>query len=143
MIICVQNLFSTLQKTLEELQGYQKQQELWLQYQQKLLSEQAPPGVLLEQRLHYREYKIREIIDSTNRGKPLNGGNNGQTFGGSGGATNSGGNGLTGGTAESVAAAAAAACVTVDANGVNAKKANAGDCHMVPILIPITFVPPS
>jgi len=59
----------TLQKTLEELQGYQKQQELWLHYQQKLLSEQAPPGTLLEQRLHYREYKIREIIDSTNRGK--------------------------------------------------------------------------
>lgn len=39
-------LCSNLQKTLEELQGYQKQQELWLQHQQKLLSEQAPPSVI-------------------------------------------------------------------------------------------------
>ncbi|CAG2111950.1 unnamed protein product [Medioppia subpectinata] len=136
----------TLQKTLEELQGYQKQQELWLHYQQKLLSEQAPPGTLLEQRLHYREYKIREIIDSTNRGHKngaqilhSGGGGNGVVGSASGGNSNT--HSLNG-VAES-AAAAAAACVTVDANGVNAKKGNAGDCHMVPILIPITFVPPS
>ncbi|CAG2173822.1 unnamed protein product [Oppiella nova] len=129
----------TLQKTLEELQGYQKQQELWLHYQQKLLSEQAPPGTLLEQRLHYREYKIREIIDSTNRGK-----NGAQILHsasaavvGAASAANSNTNTLN------VVAESAAACVTVDANGVNAKKGNAGDCHMVPILIPITFVPPS
>ncbi|KAI1301740.1 Tetratricopeptide repeat protein 17 [Halotydeus destructor] len=59
----------SLQKTLEDLQGYQRQQELWLQHQQKLLSEQAPPGVLLEQRLQYREHKIREIIDSSINGE--------------------------------------------------------------------------
>ncbi|RWS19182.1 Tetratricopeptide repeat protein 17-like protein, partial [Leptotrombidium deliense] len=68
--------YSSLQKTLEELQGYQKQQELWLHYQQKLLSEQAPPGVLLEQRLQYREHKIREIIDSN-----LNGGHSAASSG--------------------------------------------------------------
>jgi hypothetical protein len=123
-------LNSTLQKTLEELQGYQKQQELWLQYQQKLLSEQAPPGILLEQRLHYREFKIREIIDSTNRGKSAS-------------ILQSAMSSTTNTNSIHNAEAAATACVTVDGNVVNGKKGNAADCHMVPILIPITFVPPS
>lgn len=65
--VCMGTVLRNLQRTLEDLQDYQKQQELWIQHQQKLLSEQAAPDVLLKQRLHYREYKIREIIDSTNK----------------------------------------------------------------------------
>ena len=57
--------YSTLQKTLEELKDYQKQQELWINYHKKLRAEQAPPSVLLEQRLHYREFKIRQQLEST------------------------------------------------------------------------------
>ncbi|XP_054158447.1 tetratricopeptide repeat protein 17-like [Oppia nitens] len=144
----------TLQKTLEELQGYQKQQELWLQYQQKLLSEQAPPGTILEQRLHYREYKIREIIDQSNRGVIGNNKNgaggqvlhaNGGSGGGGSGASITGNSVAASVNSNSLAesaAAAAAACLTVESS-TGAQKGNTADCHMVPILIPITFVPPS
>ncbi|KAH9510506.1 Tetratricopeptide repeat protein 17 [Dermatophagoides farinae] len=44
-----------LQKTLDELKDYQRQQELWINYHQKLRSDQAPPNVQLEQRLHYHD----------------------------------------------------------------------------------------
>lgn len=57
--------FSTLQKTLDELKNYQRQQELWINYHKKLRAEQAPLSVLLEQRLHYREFKIRQKLEST------------------------------------------------------------------------------
>ncbi|KAH7642607.1 LOW QUALITY PROTEIN: tetratricopeptide repeat protein 17 [Dermatophagoides farinae] len=55
-----------LQKTLDELKDYQRQQELWINYHQKLRSEQAPPNVQLEQRLHYREFKIRQKLEDEN-----------------------------------------------------------------------------
>jgi len=164
----------SLQKTLEELQGYQKQQELWLQYQQKLLNEQAPPGVLLEQRLLYREHKIREIIDSSinaasgsNPNSPVgasgNGsGNSGTTSTGTGGAnsgkTKSGsvtGSGVGGVNAHhhqhrdsaSVVhrhvAAEACASKQQEVDGAGGGDGNEAGCNMMPILIPITFVPPS
>lgn len=53
----------SLQKTLTELREYQKQHEFWLKQHEKLLSEQAPPEVKLEQRLEYEEQKIRESLD--------------------------------------------------------------------------------
>lgn len=110
----------SLQKTLEELQGYQRAQELWLQQQQKLLNEQAPPGVLLEQRLLYREHKIREIIDeSINNGGGAGGGggagsapSSGAASGNGSGpnaATNGGGKSASRGGSGSAAATATAA----------------------------------
>lgn len=53
----------SLQRTLTELREYQKQHEYWLRQHEKLLSEQAPPEVKLEQRLEYEEQKIRESLD--------------------------------------------------------------------------------
>lgn len=150
----------TLQKTLEDLQGYQKQQELWLQYQHKLMSEQALPSQLLEQRLLYREHKIREIIDES-----INSGSTG-TGGGNGSGPNSGPSDSKQAApqqpssigASSGAAGAAGhvpvvhhrhvpsdACATgkeqqqdVDGGGGD----SAGDgrgCNTMPVLIPITF----
>ncbi|XP_022250210.1 tetratricopeptide repeat protein 17-like [Limulus polyphemus] len=54
---------SSLQRTLSELREYRKQHEFWLKQHEKLLSEQAPPEVKLEQRLEYEEQKIRESLD--------------------------------------------------------------------------------
>lgn len=51
---------------MDELKDYQRQQELWINYHQKLRSEQAPPNVQLEQRLHYREFKIRQKLEDEN-----------------------------------------------------------------------------
>ena len=48
------------------MKDYQRQQELWINYHQKLRSEQAPPNVQLEQRLHYREFKIRQKLEDEN-----------------------------------------------------------------------------
>ncbi|XP_035208344.1 tetratricopeptide repeat protein 17-like [Stegodyphus dumicola] len=53
----------SLQRTLTELREYQKQHEYWLRQHEKLLNEQAPPEVKLEQRLEYEEQKIRESLD--------------------------------------------------------------------------------
>ncbi|XP_071035122.1 tetratricopeptide repeat protein 17 isoform X2 [Parasteatoda tepidariorum] len=58
----------SLQRTLSELREYQKQHEYWLRQHEKLLNEQAPPEVKLEQRLEYEEQKIRESLDG--RGSP-------------------------------------------------------------------------
>ncbi|UXI16596.1 paired mesoderm homeobox protein 2B-like [Sarcoptes scabiei] len=52
-----------LQKTLHELKDYQKQQEMWINYHQKLRSEQASPSVQLELRLQYQELKFRQKLD--------------------------------------------------------------------------------
>ncbi|GIY63194.1 tetratricopeptide repeat protein 17, partial [Caerostris extrusa] len=52
-----------LQNTLTELREYQKQHQYWVKEHEKLLSEQAPPEVKLEQRLEYEEQKIRESLD--------------------------------------------------------------------------------
>ncbi|RWS11143.1 Tetratricopeptide repeat protein 17-like protein [Dinothrombium tinctorium] len=154
-VLCHQKVEKALRAqheyTLEELQGYQKQQELWLHYQQKLLSEQAPPGVLLEQRLQYREHKIREIIDSNLN----NGGHNMASGGGNVGATmkkmnhgtvNGSGGGSGNHNAEinhgsKTGSSPSPTCSA--ANGGNNGGNGESDCHMVPILIPITFVPPS
>lgn len=54
---------STLERTLEELKDYQRQQELWINYHKKLRSEQAIRSVLIEQKLHYREFKLRQKLD--------------------------------------------------------------------------------
>ncbi|XP_023223356.1 tetratricopeptide repeat protein 17-like [Centruroides sculpturatus] len=54
---------NSLQRTLSELREYQKQHEFWLRQHEKLLNEQAPPEVKLEQRLEYEEQKIRESLD--------------------------------------------------------------------------------
>lgn len=56
---------SSLQKTLDDLQKYQRTQEKWIETQEKIRAEQAPRGVILEQRLLYREHKIRETIEFT------------------------------------------------------------------------------
>lgn len=61
-------LFRSLQRTLTELREYQKQHEYWLRQHEKLLSEQAPPEVKLEQRLEYEEQKIRESLDGRGMG---------------------------------------------------------------------------
>ncbi|GFY68857.1 tetratricopeptide repeat protein 17 [Trichonephila inaurata madagascariensis] len=53
----------SLQRTLTELREYQKQHENWVRQSEKLISEQAPPEVKLEQRLEYEEQKIRESLD--------------------------------------------------------------------------------
>lgn len=50
---------------MDELKDYQRQQELWINYHKKLRAEQAPPNVLLEQKLLYREMKFRQKIDSS------------------------------------------------------------------------------
>lgn len=60
--------FRSLQRTLTELREYQKQHEYWLKQHEKLLSEQAPPEVKLEQRLEYEEQKIRESLDGRGMG---------------------------------------------------------------------------
>lgn len=57
--------YSSLQKTLDDLQKYQRTQEKWIETQEKIRAEQAPRGVMLEQRLLYREHKIRETIEFT------------------------------------------------------------------------------
>lgn len=66
LTVCV--LFRSLQRTLTELREYQKQHEYWLRQHEKLLSEQAPPEVKLEQRLEYEEQKIRESLDGRGMG---------------------------------------------------------------------------
>ncbi|MCL4120592.1 UNVERIFIED_CONTAM: hypothetical protein GTU68_050944 [Idotea baltica] len=53
----------SLQHTLNELRGYQKKHDEWLNLQQKLLLEQATPEMKLESRLEYEEQKIRESAD--------------------------------------------------------------------------------
>ncbi|XP_054710822.1 tetratricopeptide repeat protein 17-like [Uloborus diversus] len=58
----------SLQRTLTELREYQKQHEYWLRQHEKLLNEQAPPEVKLEQRLEYEEQKIRESLDGRGMG---------------------------------------------------------------------------
>lgn len=65
-------VFRNLQKTLDDLKDYQRQQELWINYHQKLRSEQASPSVQLEQRLHYREFKIRQKLEDENYFKDQN-----------------------------------------------------------------------
>ncbi|GIX97906.1 tetratricopeptide repeat protein 17 [Caerostris darwini] len=57
-----------LQNTLTELREYQKQHQFWVKEHEKLLSEQAPPEVKLEQRLEYEEQKIRESLDGRGMG---------------------------------------------------------------------------
>lgn len=64
-----------MQKTLDDLKDYQRQQELWINYHQKLRSEQASPSVQLEQRLHYREFKIRQKLEDENYFKDQNNNN--------------------------------------------------------------------
>lgn len=59
---------NSLQRTLAELREYQKQHEYWLRQHEKLLNEQAPPEVKLEQRLEYEEQKIRESLDGRGTG---------------------------------------------------------------------------
>ncbi|KAG0411227.1 hypothetical protein HPB47_011658 [Ixodes persulcatus] len=54
---------SSLQRTLTQLREYQEQREQWLHQNAKLLSEQAPPEMRLEQHLEYEEHKIRESLD--------------------------------------------------------------------------------
>lgn len=58
----------SLQRTLTELREYQKQHENWVRQSEKLISEQAPPEVKLEQRLEYEEQKIRESLDGRGMG---------------------------------------------------------------------------
>lgn len=57
----------SLQHTLNELRGYQKKHDEWLNLQQKLLLEQATPEMKLESRLEYEEQKIRESADGRGR----------------------------------------------------------------------------
>ena len=166
IIHCVQFfsffIFSSLQKTLEELQGYQKQQELWLQYQQKLLSEQTPPGVLLEQRLQYREHKIREII-GTNLNSQGNGNDQGISEKEIGGLdlrndnidtvmikrnhiTIDEGKVETSGSSQDISSTGISSNSALSSCSASCNKCsndNQEECHMVPILIPITFTPPS
>lgn len=54
---------SSLQRTLAQLREYQEQRERWLYQNAKLLSEQAPPEMRLEQHLEYEEHKIRHSHD--------------------------------------------------------------------------------
>lgn len=101
--------------------------------------------MLLEQRLHYREYKIRELINSSNRklvpGVELN--SNGNSNGNNNLNSNSNTN-LEDDDNESESESELT-CSSIGSNGGKKGATNSGsaDCHVVPILIPITFVPPS
>lgn len=147
---------------MEELQGYQKQQELWIQYQQKLMSEQTPPGVLLEQRLQYREHKIREIIGSNlnnqefiydqKRGK---GGTSGLDIENDNTETvrikrnsitleerkDKSSESFEDISSTDISSNSPLSSCTTSCSQCN--NDNNGQCHMVPIFIPLAFAPPS
>ena len=54
-------IIRSLQRTLNELKDYQNKHERWQKQQEHLLSEQASPEVLFEQRVGYEEHKLREM----------------------------------------------------------------------------------
>ncbi|XP_037277301.2 tetratricopeptide repeat protein 17 [Rhipicephalus microplus] len=61
--IALEAQHTSLQRTLGQLREYQEQRERWLYQNAKLLSEQAPPEMRLEQHLEYEEHKIRQSLD--------------------------------------------------------------------------------
>lgn len=76
----------TLQKTLDELKDYQKQQENWINFHKRMRAEQASPTTLLEQRMHYREFKMRQKMEAAALEDPPNSDNLNKSPKSSGGA---------------------------------------------------------
>ena len=58
-VIFVVHWFRSLQKTLNDLHDYQEKHEHWQSLQDRLVQEQVPGDVKLEQRVGYESHKIR------------------------------------------------------------------------------------